>query len=352
MAIGDPCPLFTARASNSPGLKIDTIAGRWRVLTFIPGMDDPAAAGLARVLAVSPQFDDSHGSLFFITPDPADESGGRLPLRTPGVRAFWDQDRQVAQQFGRTGNDLVTAVISPRLQIMAEIREADPARHAQAVLELMASLPRMDALPPVLAHAPVMVIPQVFEPELCRVLIQGYERNGGKESGFMREVDGKTVEVKDRSHKVRSDWVIEDQQLVRAIQTRFSRRVIPEIKKAYQFDVTRMERYIVACYAAEEGGHFRAHRDNTTKGTAHRRFAVSINLNAEEYEGGDLRFPEFGRRTYRAPTGGAVVFSCSLLHEASQVTAGKRYAFLPFLYDEAAKKIREANLGFIQKAAE
>ena len=55
-------------------------------------------------------------------------------------------------------------------------------------------------------------------------------------------------------------------------------------------------------------------------------------------------FPEFGQRTYRAPTGGAVVFSCSLLHEATPVTSGRRYAFLPFLYDEAARKVRDANL--------
>jgi len=82
---------------------------------------------------------------------------------------------------------------------------------------------------------------------------------------------------------------------------------------------------------------FFAHRDNTTKGAAHRRFAVTINLNAEQYEGDDLRFPEFGFRTYRAPTGRA---SCSLLHEALPVTGGKRYAFLPFLYDEAAAKVR------------
>jgi predicted 2-oxoglutarate/Fe(II)-dependent dioxygenase YbiX len=104
----------------------------------------------------------------------------------------------------------------------------------------------------------------------------------------------------------------------------------------------------VACYEAQTGGHFRPHRDNTTKGTAHRRFAVTINLNAEEYEGGDLMFPEFGRRTYRAPTGGAVVFSCSLLHEALPVRAGSRFVFLPFLYDEEAARLREknnANLG-------
>ena len=29
------------------------------------------------------------------------------------------------------------------------------------------------------------------------------------------------------------------------------------------------------------------------------------------------------------------MFSCSLLHEATRVTRGRRYAFLPFLYDAA-----------------
>jgi predicted 2-oxoglutarate/Fe(II)-dependent dioxygenase YbiX len=98
----------------------------------------------------------------------------------------------------------------------------------------------------------------------------------------------------------------------------------------------------VSCYASEDGGHFRPHRDNTTRGTSHRRFAVSINLNSE-FEGGEVGFPEYGPRTYKAPAGGAVVFSCSLLHSVSRVTAGRRLAFLPFIYDDEAARIREAN---------
>jgi len=58
-------------------------------------------------------------------------------------------------------------------------------------------------------------------------------------------------------------------------------------------------------------------------------------------------FPEFGTRTYRAPTGGAVVFSCSLLHEATPIRSGLRYCTLPFLYDDAAAKIRQENLQFM-----
>jgi predicted 2-oxoglutarate/Fe(II)-dependent dioxygenase YbiX len=128
-------------------------------------------------------------------------------------------------------------------------------------------------------------------------------------------------------------------------------RLVPEVHKAFQFQATRIERYLVACYEAQTGRHFRPHRDNTTKGTAHRRFAVSIVLNAGEFTGGHLAFPEFGRMLYAPPLGGAVVFSYSLLHEATPVTRGRRSVFLPFLYDEAAARIRVANLRFLGRAA-
>ena len=158
----------------------------------------------------------------------------------------------------------------------------------------------------------------------------------------MQEVDGKTVMKQDAQRKVRKDYLIEDEELIKLIQRRVQRRIAPEILKVHQFNANRMERYIVACYTAEDGGHFFMHRDNTTKGTAHRRFAVSINLNSD-FDGGELSFPEYSRKSIKIPTGTAVVFSCSLLHTVSKVTRGYRYAFLPFLYDDAAAKVREAN---------
>jgi predicted 2-oxoglutarate/Fe(II)-dependent dioxygenase YbiX len=103
-----------------------------------------------------------------------------------------------------------------------------------------------------------------------------------------------------------------------------------------------MDRHIVACYDSAIGGHFYRHRDNVNAGAQHRRFAVTINLNSD-YDGCDLVFPEFGRREYRAPAGGAVVFSCGALHQVTPVTRGRRYAFLAFLYGEADAALREAN---------
>jgi predicted 2-oxoglutarate/Fe(II)-dependent dioxygenase YbiX len=189
----------------------------------------------------------------------------------------------------------------------------------------------------------VLLLPRVFEPELCQHLVALYKAQGGEDSGYMVERDGKTVGVVDYGHKRRFDCLIEAPDLQATIRARIARRLAPEIRKAFQFEVTRIERYMIACYEAATGGHFAAHRDNTTPGTAHRRFAVTINLN-DDFEGGDLWFPEFGTRRYRPPAGGAVVFSCSLLHEATPVTQGTRYAVLPFLYDDAAARIREANL--------
>jgi hypothetical protein len=195
--------------------------------------------------------------------------------------------------------------------------------------------------------APVLVVPGVLPPEMCRHLISLYEQGGGEESGFMREIDGVTRVVSDHSHKRRSDYTLTDPGLIAAVNERMFHVLRPLVKRAFQFEATRIERWIVARYDADVGGYFRPHRDNTTRGTAHRRFAVTINLDTSAYEGGDLRFPEFGRQAYRAPTGGAVVFSCSLLHEALPVTKGKRYAFLPFLYDDAGALLREQNLPFV-----
>ena len=103
-----------------------------------------------------------------------------------------------------------------------------------------------------------------------------------------------------------------------------------------------MDRYLVSCYAAESGGHFFRHRDNVNAGARHRRFAVSFNLNTD-YDGCDLIFPEFGRRLYRAPFGGAIVFSTGALHQVTRITRGKRYAFVPFLYGEEDANKRLAN---------
>jgi len=46
-----------------------------------------------------------------------------------------------------------------------------------------------------------------------------------------------------------------------------------------------------------------------------------------------------------------VIFSCALLHEATPVTRGTRYAFLPFFYNDEAARIRRENEQFLVRSA-
>lgn len=72
----------------------------------------------------------------------------------------------------------------------------------------------------------------------------------------MREIAGKTVSIHDHHHKRRCDVMIEDADLITTLQRRVKRCINPQLLKVHQFVATCLERHLVACYAAEEAGHF------------------------------------------------------------------------------------------------
>jgi predicted 2-oxoglutarate/Fe(II)-dependent dioxygenase YbiX len=337
---GEALPWFRAKAiGGSDNYVFDTAAGRYMLLLFFGRATDPGAAeALACVGRHRAMFDDDRACFFGVTSDPEDESAGRVAQRLPGIRFFLDSG-DLAERFGAVpageGERRHWLLVDPMLRAVG----AFPLDQGEVAI---ASFAKAMAHMPLPDWAPVLMAPNILEPALCERLVEHHRETGGEPSGFMREVNGKTVLITDPNHKMRRDREIDDEPLCAILRARILARLVPMVKRTFQFQATRMERYIVGAYTAGEG-HFRPHRDNTTKGTAHRRFAVTINLNSGDYDGGDLRFPEYGGRTYRAPTGGAVVFSCSLLHEATPVTRGTRYAFLPFLYDDAAARQREEN---------
>ena len=94
--------------------------------------------------------------------------------------------------------------------------------------------------------------------------------------------------------------------------------------KSFQYRITRWERLRIGCHQGERGGTLHGHRDNVEP-TPYRRFAMSINLNLEQFAA-DQR--------YRPENGTAIVFSSSLLHEALHVTAGQRLVLLAFLFGD------------------
>jgi len=353
---GDPGPWFTQKSSSRADFSFNAAGGRYLVLCFFGRGSEPTSKGALEILTEKRElFDVSKIAFFGVSVDPRDER--ELSSPTPGAQFFWDFDASVSRLYGAVPSEApangqvsfrqLWFVLDPTMRIMAVFPFAGEESGRHEVARFLEQLPPVNAFPGFEVHAPVLVLPNVFETSFCRELVALYRQHGGEESGFMREVDGKTVSRSDPLHKRRSDYLVTEPEVISKVRARINRRVVPELLKVHHFRATRLERYLIGCYEAESGGHFSAHRDNTTKGTAHRRFAVSINLNAE-FEGGELSFPEYGPRRFKPPPGCAVVFSCSLLHAVSRVTRGQRYAFLPFLFDEAAEKIRAENLSFVE----
>lgn len=334
---GEALPFRTAVANRNPKFALNSLGGYFILLCVVADVSH-ADAKAALALALDAPADGNGRACAIFCADP---NGAAAIAALPQSQLIFN-DPAEARACGLIDPAHPAGqwvLLDPSVRTLGFW----PVAEGAAALAALAAAPDPGLHAGTVLHAPVLIAPRIFEPAFCRSLIEYYEDRGGKVSGVMREEAGKTVLRTDDGFKRRSDCLIEDEKIRAAIMQRMYWRLTPEIEKAFAWRPTRVERYIVARYDGESGGFFRPHRDNNTAGTAHRRFAVTINLNAEEYEGGDLRFPEFGGRTYRAPTGGAVVFSCSLLHEATPVTRGKRYAFLPFLYDEAAAKVREAN---------
>lgn len=350
---GDPAP--------NPGYALDIAAGRHIVLCFYAtSADAPGSAAIEKVLANRHYFDDRRISFFGFSLD-SRGTEGRMPEFNPGIRFILDSNWTMSRHYGavprnaQQGTGVIKArrfwiVLDPTLRVLLVLPLVADGSDTETLFRFLGQLPtqrfvQSEPSGPMLTgpiQAPILFLPNVFEFELCRRLVDLYEANGGQETGTWDRAGGKAISVLDRARKRRRDYIIKDNlELINYLQVRISRRVYPEILKAYAFKATYIERFMVSCYSAEEQGYFTAHRDNTTEATAHRRFAVSVNLNCE-FEGGEITFPEYGSLTYKPPPGGAVVFSCSLLHAVSQVTAGRRYAFLPFLYDDDAASIRSA----------
>jgi predicted 2-oxoglutarate/Fe(II)-dependent dioxygenase YbiX/peroxiredoxin len=350
LEVGDPAPWFAQATSSSPRVELDLAAGRYIVLCFFMGTNDAAGQRALEFVAQNRElFNDEKMSFYGVTVNWRDQHESRTEESLPGIRFFWDFDLTVSRLYGVVPDNAGSGVISvrrcwfildPTLRIVAAVRFEKDGGERLKVLEILRNLPPTSTFAGIAATPPMLYLPNVFEPTLCARLIAAFDAHGGQESGSLVQVGTETVPVHDHDHKRRLDHLLEDWDLMALVKARIQRRVVPEMAKAFQFQATKMERYLVGCYG--EGGHFSFHRDNTTTVTEHRRFAVSVNLN-EDYEGGELAFPEYGRRRYRPSAGAALVFSCSLLHGVSRVTRGRRYVFLPFLHDQAADRILESN---------
>ncbi|HEY9648415.1 MAG TPA: 2OG-Fe(II) oxygenase [Chroococcidiopsis sp.] len=365
LTAGDPAPWFTAATTTGPSFNFDTVGGYRIILSFFGSSKHAQSQRVLHEFGARQGEFEGHRIPFFGVTVDADDAALEGMIENPVYfKLVWDFDRAVSALYGvcRSVNASASAsaassdgveyapttfVLNQRLQVVGVFPLRDAAEHVAQVMACATGIPAFGAGAIAPRQAPVLLVQNVLEPEFCRRLIDLYEADGGRDSGFMRQVDGKTVEILDEGFKKRRDLLLEDPVVLQQVNDRIVRRLKPEIEKVFQFSITRFERHLVACYDGQQGGFFNRHRDNTTKGTAHRRFAMTLNLNTGEYEGGCLWFPEYGPQLFRAGVGEAVIFSCSLLHEATPVVKGQRFALLSFFYNDEDAKVREQNQRYV-----
>ena len=188
--------------------------------------------------------------------------------------------------------DMPRTVLDPMLRAVAIVPWDHPNGHAAVVKQIVGSLPDVDLAAGAPITAPALIVPRVFDFDLCDFLVRLYDKMGGEDSGFLLDAEGAGTVV-DHRLKRRRDLPIVVPQLRERMRTPIVNRLLPAIERYFQFNATRMDRYLVSCYDSNEAA--------ISTGIATISMPVpsiaasrSINLN---HDGCDLIFPEFGRRT-------------------------------------------------------
>ena len=170
------------------------MAGRYIALCFYGSAGNPTIAQMLAALRQAGAFDDDHASFFGVSADPGDDREKRIEERIPGFRLLWDFGLKVAARYGVCDEPKpdetaryqpTTFILDPALRVLAVLPIADPVVHGRQVLELVGRLPPLGGVRQSRPSAPVLMVPQLFEPELCRELMDYYETPGGQDSGYM-----------------------------------------------------------------------------------------------------------------------------------------------------------------------
>ncbi len=334
LTVGDRAPNFVLPAANGKFLMFyDQTKGLQPVLVFTPGGGAPDARAALQAFADRAQdFTDRGLILFCVSLDSVDDNAALdYPFLT-----WSDPEKAISRAYrGKLGLPLdgedVTAVLLDANQRVLEVQQGADAALAARVLKFHDAQPKPEAAEARPSNAPVLLIPRILDRDMCRSLIDQWHMAGHEEGTVGLVTAGREQDAVAHAAKKRLDHAIADPELNRILQRTIGRRIAPEVEKAFQFQGFRFDRFLVVCYDAARGDHFRPHRDNTSPETADRRFAITLNLNTDEYEGGALVFPEYGSHGYRPESGGAVIFSCSLIHTALTPAKGRRFALLSFL---------------------
>lgn len=318
----------------------DHLSGQYLIMAFLSDPDHERTVPLLRSLAdLEDRFDGANATVLAISAS-SDATGNKARKRAAGFPwpIIGDASGALFASYGlHKGTDRADrlVLITPYRQIRTWFDlEEDAASALVTIMDILHNAQDAEEArwsPP---HAPVLVVPNVFSPEECANLVQSVVT----ETPFMvrqprpGEVAGNyRIPVYDHFRQDRIDLIIKDRNTLAILDERIFGRVVPMIKKAFAFDVTRREDLHIARYVGKREGITMGHRDNMEPPGAHRRFALSVSLN-DDYEGGGITFGEFSPKAYRVPAGTAMVFSSSLLHEVQETTSGVRYNLISHFF--------------------
>ncbi len=257
------------------------------------------------------------------TPSPAD-SKPVFPLLT-------DDTGDVFRAYGMEGMTGTVAVLLNANMKIAYIGGGQAPPEPGRILELLRQIQRSRPPIPLSAHPPVLLVPGALSGADCGALVQLWHQMDQQHGAVGHsDVDPKCVNFLQEYGRVKQ-YLIEDPRLQQALDAKLARRLMPEISKAFDTRAPQRETYALSCYDASDGGMLRPHRDCASHETRHRRFTVSVALN-DTFQGGALRFREYGEQTYNLPVGGAIIFSAAILHEVLPITTGRRFALVTHLY--------------------
>lgn len=336
LSVGDIAPgcVLPDRHGSVVDLRSDAIAGNVIAIVFCPGYTAAVAQVLSDYRSRLKEMGPGGIRFFGVTRARPEVPAGRdIPFPV-----LSDIDGEVFRAFDADARDHPTTIVLRPNHHVAAIIKSGPKVHA---VDALAAVQRLAAerkpVSMALLHPPVLMVPEVLTREECRRLIDVYETRG---KVFVRPGPGIDYIGKDYKMRIpeygrrdRIDHWIVDEDTKEFLRSRLQNRLFPEIGKAFHYNITAWERMRIGCYEGERGGELHGHRDNVEP-TPYRRFAMSMNLNVEEFSDGELRFPEFGDQRYRPDNGTAFVFSSALLHEALHVTAGRRLVLLAFLFGD------------------
>ena len=258
LRIGDPAPWLVLPSDLGAGFPLASLGGRRIALVFVGSLQWPSALGVVDgLLARAKQRLDPFRQGFVVVTSDRNDFAAKIPGDQVAARYLFDFDGKLASLFGVIAGEALqptTFILDPHLRVERILPVVRPGTHAVEVIDALAIVPALAASAPAAEQAPVLMLRNIFEPELCKALVAGYEGHGGEDSLFMVERNGRTVYERNHQKKRRSDWVIDNPDLQEQCRSSVVRRIVPEIHKAYQFRATRIERYLVGRYGI--GDHF------------------------------------------------------------------------------------------------